>query len=165
MGHFFQLSFGQSSCFAWSVFGISQGAPMCVHLSTRWILAKRPRGRLASLTVGKRPSPFLTSKEPFCACVVRKVSLTSRMRNVWSFISYLGQGPACSLAPAVTELLSTGNEFQLLTLGPISCLTLTARIQIRSLVRELRSCKPHDMVKKEKKKLRLFSRGAVTDNS
>ena len=77
------------------------------------------------------------------------------MRNVRSFISYLGQGPASS--SAVMELLSAGNTFQLLTLGPVSCLSLTARIQIRSLVRGLRSCKPHNMVKKEKKKFRLLS--------
>ena len=44
-------------------------------------------GRLTSL-------PFWISKEPFCACVVRKVSVTSRMRNTWSLIPdkifYLG---------------------------------------------------------------------------
>ena len=40
---------------------------------------------------GWDPFPFLTSKEPFSACVVREVSLTSRMRNVWPFIFYLGR--------------------------------------------------------------------------
>ena len=50
----------------------------------------------------------------------REVSLTSRMRNMWSFISYLGRAQASSLdCPAIDilEFLSTGNEFQLFTLG------------------------------------------------
>ena len=33
------------------------------------------------------PPSFLTSKEHFCTCVVREVSLTLRMRNMWSFIA------------------------------------------------------------------------------
>ena len=37
------------------------------------------------------PRLLLTAKEHFCACVVREVALTLRMRNVWSFISYLGR--------------------------------------------------------------------------
>ena len=37
------------------------------------------------------PTSLLTSKEPFCTCIVRKVSLTSRMRNIWFLISYLGR--------------------------------------------------------------------------
>ena len=41
------------------------------------------------------PPPFLTSKEPFCTCVVREVSLTLRMRNIWYFISYLGKAQPC----------------------------------------------------------------------
>ncbi len=42
--------------------------------------------------------PFLTFNEPFCMCVFGKVSLTSRMRNMCSFISYLGRAqPPLSL--------------------------------------------------------------------
>ena len=41
------------------------------------------------------PPPFLTSKEPFCTCVVREVSLTLRLRNIWYFISYLGKAQPC----------------------------------------------------------------------
>ena len=39
------------------------------------------------------PPPFLTTMETFCAYIAGKVSL--RMRNMWSFMSYLGraQGP------------------------------------------------------------------------
>ena len=33
------------------------------------------------------PPPFLTPKKPFCACVVEDISLTLRIRNMWSFIS------------------------------------------------------------------------------
>ena len=40
---------------------------------------------------GVKPPPFLASKEHFYTCVVRKASLASRMRSMWSFISYLGR--------------------------------------------------------------------------
>ena len=33
------------------------------------------------------PAPFLTPKKAFCARVIEEVSLTLRMRNMWSFIS------------------------------------------------------------------------------
>ena len=51
---------------------------------------KRPMRRLTSPTVGCRPSLF-DLQTPFCACVVGKVSLTSRMMNMWSFICSLGR--------------------------------------------------------------------------
>ena len=38
----------------------------------------------------------MTFKEPFCACLVEKVSLTLRMRNMWSFLSYLGEAQLLS---------------------------------------------------------------------
>ena len=60
---------------------------------------------------------LLTSMELFCACVVEKVSLTSRMRNIWSFISYLGR--AQTLSPAILEYLFTWEELWLLSLGPV----------------------------------------------
>lgn len=41
-------------------------------------------------------SDFLTSKEPFTARVIRKVSLTWWLRNMWSFISYLGRAQLLS---------------------------------------------------------------------
>ena len=76
---------------------------------------------------GDAPS-LLTSIEPFCACVVRKVSLTSRMRKIWSFISYLGKAqppPSSSFygVSAIIEFLSTGEK--LFSLDPcISCFKL-----------------------------------------
>ena len=50
----------------------------------------------------------LTSKEPFC-CAVREVSMTLRIRTMWSFNSYQGRGSAL-LLPAVLEYLSTGEK-------------------------------------------------------
>ena len=52
-------------------------------------------------------------------------------KNEDCVVFHLSSGAGPSLLSAVTELLSTGNELQLLTLGPLSCLSLTARIQIR----------------------------------
>ena len=54
----------------------------------------------------KTPHPFLISKKPFCSCVVRRVSLTLRMRNMWSFIC---TGPSSSLTSAVLDYLPTGD--------------------------------------------------------
>ena len=62
--------------------------------------------------------PFLTFKEPFCACVVEEVSLSSRMRNMWPFISYLGRAQLL-LPPAILDYLSTGDELQRLSPRPI----------------------------------------------
>lgn len=42
------------------------------------------------------PPPFLTFKKSFCPCAVRKVSLTSRRWNMWSFISHLGRAQLLS---------------------------------------------------------------------
>ena len=93
---------------------------MCTHFSwLRWSLVKRPLGRLTLPTVGCIPS-LLTFEEAFCACVVGKASLTSRMRNVWS-ISYLGSSSPLAVI-FVLEYLSTGDKLQLLSLGPICLL-------------------------------------------
>ena len=67
----------------------------------RWIPAVRPMGRLTSPTMG-------VALLPFYASVVGTVSLTWRMRNMWS-----GQGPAFSLnypAILVLEFWPSGNE-------------------------------------------------------
>ena len=71
-------------------------------------------GRLTSLTMRCVPS-FLTSEQPFCACVVGKVSLTLRMRNMWSLI-WTGLK---LLLLFILECLSTGDKLQLFGLGPI----------------------------------------------
>ena len=84
----------------------------------RWTLAKRPMGWLTSLLWANAP-PFLTSKEPFCICVVGKVFLMWRMMNMWSFI---WAGLNSSLTSAILDYLSTGDKLQLLSLGPICVL-------------------------------------------
>ena len=58
---------------------------------------------------------FLRAKEPFCVRALRKVSLTLRMRTMWSFISNLGkaQSPPSSCfngVSALKEFLATGEE-------------------------------------------------------
>ena len=63
------------------------------------------------------PLPF-TSEETFCACVVGKVSLTLRMRNMKSLS--LGRAQLLPLAIVFTlECLSTGTQFHLISLGPV----------------------------------------------
>ena len=80
---------------------------------------------------GVAPPPFLTLEEPFCACVVWKVSLPSRMRNMWSFTSYLGRAQLL-LPPAILEYLSTRDKLQLLSLGPIYLLPQYEPLEHRS---------------------------------
>ena len=86
-----------------SGFGLSQGPPMCVSALSwpRWFLW------VVDITYYEvTPSPFFDFRGAFLPCVVGKVSLTSRMRNMWSFISYrskawlLTQGPICLLPQA-----------------------------------------------------------------
>ena len=75
-----------------SVFGISQNPLLCACSSLcqgeRWW---RGLWEVDITYCEVMSPPFSTSKEPFCACVVREVSLTLRSRNMWSFISYLGR--------------------------------------------------------------------------
>ena len=47
-----------------------------------------------------------------------KVSFTSTMRNMWSFISSLARAQL-PFSPTTLEYLSTGDELQRLSLGPI----------------------------------------------
>ena len=68
--------------------------------------------------------PPRTSKEPSCVCIVVKISWTLRMRNLWSFISYLGRAQLL-LPLAILEYLSTEDDFSCLAWVPsISCLNL-----------------------------------------
>ena len=83
-------------------------------------------GKVDTTCCGVAPPPFLAPEEPFCSCVVGKVSLTSRMEICGLFIFYLG-GPQVLpalifMAPAIVfilEYLSTGDSLQLLSLGPV----------------------------------------------
>lgn len=108
MGPFFQVSFGRLFCFAcfgvgiWFLSGFSH---LCTHLTSSWIPAKRPVGRLSSW------SPLWFSS--------RKCLLDLR---TWEICGLLfGQDPAYSLdCPAIDidilEFLSPRNEPRLLFL-------------------------------------------------
>ena len=88
MGYFFQVSSGQSSCFAWlwvHIWFFSGSSPVHVLLLVRWILAVRPMGRLTSPTMG-------VALLLFYAFIVGKVSLTWKMRNMWSLCLLSRQG-------------------------------------------------------------------------
>ena len=70
-----------------SAFGISQNPLMCACSSLcQGELWWRGLWEVDITYCEVMSPPFSTSKEPFCACVVREVSLTLRSRNMWSFI-------------------------------------------------------------------------------
>ena len=71
--------------------------------------------------------PFLTFKESSCTCVTWKVSLPSRMRNMWSFISDLGRAQLLSCSSYFGISIHRG-QLQLLSLGPIYLPTLIQRL-------------------------------------
>lgn len=48
-------------------------------------------GRLTSPTIGGVPPPFLIFREAFCTCVVQMVSVTLRMRKMWSLSFHLSR--------------------------------------------------------------------------
>lgn len=106
MGHFFQVSFGQSFCFAcfwvciWFISGFSH---LCAHLSSSWTQWRGLWADLASLR--DLLSDFSSQKD----------LLDLRMRNMWFLI---WADPAYSLdfpAIDILEFLSTRNEPQLLS--------------------------------------------------
>ena len=118
---FFQVSFGNHFTLpgSESLFGISQDPPMCKHASLSQVVFQR-----RDLWVDWHYSP-LTSKEPFCACIVRKVSLTLKMRNRWSLsfmwarlgLSYLQLGISIHRG-----------QLQLFGLGPVYLPPLIQRL-------------------------------------
>ena len=81
---------------------------------------------------------FLTSKEPLCKCIVGKVSLILRMRNIWS-LSFIWAGLSFSLALAVLEYLSIGDRLQLLSLEfvpwdpSLSCIKTAGNLKDKSI--------------------------------
>ena len=122
MGHFFQVSLGQSSCFAGSKFGygISQGPPICAFLSQDGIQGRDMWLGWHQLPWGDTPS-LLTSIEPFWTCVVGKVSLTLKMRNLW----FLSGQESARLSLLLFEYLSTGHELCLSQGLSVSCFKTT----------------------------------------
>ena len=120
MGHFFWVSFGQSSCFAWfwvCIWYMAVLSHVCVCFSWPiWILAKKPMGRLTLLTMRWHPLPF-DFWGAFLHMYSWKFSLSSRMRNTWS-LSFIWAGLSSSFAPAVLEYLSTGDNSSCPAWGP-----------------------------------------------
>ena len=95
-----------------SVFDISKAPRICwMHPLAKTDSSKEAHGQI-DITC------FLPSKEPLCACLVGNIFLTSRMRNMWS-LSFIWAGFNSSLAFTVLQYLSTGDNLQLLRLGPI----------------------------------------------
>ena len=99
-------------CLVLSSYLVYLRVPLCVCVN---LLAKKDSREEACEQVDI--TPFLTSKAPHCACIARKISLTLRMRNMWS-LSFICAGCSFSLAPAILEYLSTGDKPQQLSLRP-----------------------------------------------
>lgn len=72
-------------------FGSCEGPP-CVgeHHLAKQDSTEEVYGQVGFTYYGAAPHLFLTSKETFFTCVVREVSLTLSIRNILSFITYLG---------------------------------------------------------------------------
>ena len=68
-----------------SMSGLTQGPPLCACASfSQDGFQHRGFWDVTKHVIIWCPLPSLTPEEPFCTCVIWKVSLTSRMRNVWS---------------------------------------------------------------------------------
>ena len=87
--------------------GMSQGPPMGVQASLSPLMVRFWVGWHHLLWVV--PPHFLAFLYAFRCICSQKVSLTSRMRNLSSFISYLG-GLSPRLTPVILEYLSTGDS-------------------------------------------------------
>lgn len=116
MEHFFWVSSANYLAFvdSESVFGLSQDSPVYTHL-----IAKMDAAVWKGLWVGWHYDYDVVTIWPprnLSAPVVRKVFLTSRMRNMLSFISYLGRAALFFLL--FLEYLSTGRNFSFSARGP-----------------------------------------------
>lgn len=106
MGHFFQVSFDHAVPGSESDLVYLRVLPdVCIaKMGSREEVYRQ----IDSTYYEAVSCPSLTSKEPFC-CAVREVSMTLRIRTMWSFNSYHHRGSAL-LLPAVLEYLSTGEK-------------------------------------------------------
>ena len=111
MGHFFWISFTDHFDLpgSESIFGKSQKLPTCV-----WACLSQDGFQWRGLWVADI-TPLLTSNELYS----QEGLLDFENERYVVSSPLLGQDLASSLTPAVVEFLSTGNEPQLLTLGPI----------------------------------------------
>ena len=104
-GHIFWVCFGQSSCLAWfqvRIRCISGASHVCTQLLAKMHSSKGACVQVDVTYYGVTSPSILISKEP---CVVREVSLTSKMRNMWS-LSLIWAGLSSSLAPTISEYVS-----------------------------------------------------------
>ena len=110
-----------------SVFGMSQGPPTCACSSLSQDGLQRRGLWVTDITHYEvtTPLPLLTSKEPFCACIVGEVFLTSRTRNRWPFISYLDRAQ-----PPPSSCYYGGFVQPEALLSPASILFLTVQVKI-----------------------------------
>ena len=69
-----------------------------VHLLAKMDSSARVSEKLTEPIMVWCPLHSLTPEEPFCTCVIWEVSLTSRMRNMWSpyLLPGLESAPPCS---------------------------------------------------------------------
>ena len=118
---FFQVSFGSLFTLPGSdsLFGVSQDPLMSKHASLNQVVFQR-RGLWVYWHY-----PLLTSKEPFCACIVKKISLTLKMRNRWS-LSFIWA--RLSLSFLQLGISIHRGELQLFSLGPIYLRPLIQRL-------------------------------------
>lgn len=108
-----------------SIFGVSEDPPMCACASLSQDGIHRRGLWVVSITYcGVVPPPFLTSREPLCACEFGEVSLTLKIRSTWCLSLNLA-GPGLLWYPAFMEFLSTGQNCSAwghLSPASVSCL-------------------------------------------
>ena len=94
---------GQSPCFVWhwiNTWSDPEPSPVwCVSfIQDRFLHNGLWQAEVDRMYYDLAPLPYLTPEELFCTCVLRKDSLTSRMRNIWSLYLFSKQdtAPPCS---------------------------------------------------------------------
>lgn len=126
MGHFLQFSLASHLALSWlwvCIWFNSGSSYVCASLA-KMDSSEEAKDSWHHLLWGGAPLFW-----PFCSCVVRKISLTSRMRNMWSLYLLSRQGSflSCScyyLHPG--SICPQGTNFSCSALSPpISCLKFT----------------------------------------
>ena len=117
MGHFFQVFLSNYLALpgSESMFCLSQGPPVCVCVclsQSRWILVKRPMGRLTSFTMRRYPLSFDLQGAFLHTCSWEGLL---DLRNEEYVVFYLGRAqppPSSSFygVSAIEEFLSTGEK-------------------------------------------------------
>ena len=104
---------------------------VCVDLSAKMDSSKEAYGQVDITYYEVTLPPFLTFKEPFCACVAGKVSLTLRMRDMWS-LSLIWAGLSFSSLLLFWSICPQGMNSSCSAWGPsISCLRTSGQTWIQ----------------------------------